>query len=107
MQTVPCWERLQRGAAAGRKNVVFLTLGTGVGGGFLIDGKLFNGGLLGGTEFGHTVVQVGGVRCTCGREGCLAVLCLCYRSDPHGKRTDGEASATLCSGNSVMVIRAR
>ena len=59
------------GAAAGRKNVVFLTLGTGVGGGFLIDGKLFNGGLLGGTEFGHTVVQVGGVRCTCGREGCL------------------------------------
>lgn len=42
-----------------------------MGGGFLIDGKLFNGGLLGGTEFGHTVVQVGGVRCTCGREGCL------------------------------------
>ena len=59
------------GAAGGRKNVVFLTLGTGVGGGFLIDGKLFNGGLLGGTEFGHSTLVSGGELCTCGRRGCL------------------------------------
>lgn len=59
------------GAAGGKKNVVFLTLGTGVGGGFLIDGKLFNGGMLGGTEFGHSAIVVDGVRCTCGRKGCL------------------------------------
>lgn len=59
------------GAAGGRKNVVFLTLGTGVGTGFYINGRLFNGGVLGGTEFGHTAVEVDGVRCTCGRKGCL------------------------------------
>lgn len=59
------------GAADGRKNVVFLTLGTGVGSGIFIDGKLFNGGMLGGTEFGHSILVSGGELCTCGRRGCM------------------------------------
>ena len=59
------------GAAAGKKNVVFLTLGTGVGGGIYLDGKLFTGGSLGGTEIGHTTLISGGELCTCGRRGCL------------------------------------
>lgn len=59
------------GAAKGCKDAVMITLGTGVGGGVIIDGKVFEGGFAGGTELGHTVIQVNGEPCTCGRRGCL------------------------------------
>ena len=59
------------GAAKGYGNVVMLTLGTGVGGGVVLDGRLFDGRLAGGTELGHMVVCEGGEMCTCGRKGCL------------------------------------
>ena len=48
-----------------------LTLGTGVGGGIIIDGKLFEGNEGKGGELGHTVIVVDGEQCTCGRKGCL------------------------------------
>ena len=53
------------------KNMVMVTLGTGVGGGIIIGGKLYTGcnGIAG--ELGHMVVRQGGERCGCGREGCL------------------------------------
>ena len=59
------------GAAKGAKNMVMVTLGTGVGGGIIIGGKLYTGcnGIAG--EVGHMVVRQGGERCGCGREGCL------------------------------------
>ncbi|MCI9124914.1 MAG: ROK family protein [Eubacterium sp.] len=60
-----------KGAAAGCKNAVFLTLGTGVGGGIVIDGKLFEGGHAGGVEPGHIRIGSEGRRCTCGRMDCL------------------------------------
>ncbi|MBO5908074.1 MAG: ROK family protein [Clostridia bacterium] len=53
------------------KNTVLLTLGTGVGGGVVIDGKLFEGNRSAGAELGHIVVVKDGVRCNCGRHGCL------------------------------------
>ena len=52
-------------------NTVLLTLGTGVGGGVVIDGKLFEGNGSAGAELGHTVVAYGGEACGCGRVGCL------------------------------------
>lgn len=52
------------------KNAVVITLGTGVGGGIVIDGKLFEGGI-GGAEIGHTLIEKDGILCTCGRKGCL------------------------------------
>ena len=60
-----------RGAARGRKDVVLLTLGTGVGGGLIIDGKLVHGrsGMAG--ELGHITVDANGMRCDCGAYGCL------------------------------------
>lgn len=61
------------GAAKGKKNAVLLTLGTGVGGGVVIDRKIFAGPLRGGCELGHMVIARGGSRCTCGRRGCLEV----------------------------------
>jgi glucokinase len=55
----------------GVKNIVLITLGTGVGGGVIIDGKIYEGGSPGGVELGHTVIVVDGEKCTCGRKGCL------------------------------------
>ena len=58
------------GAAAGARNVVMLTLGTGIGSGILVDGKIYRGagGLAG--EIGHTLLYMDGARCSCGRKGC-------------------------------------
>ncbi|MBR6983219.1 MAG: ROK family glucokinase [Ruminococcus sp.] len=59
------------GAAKGAKNAVCITLGTGVGGGIIIDGKIYSGSNFAGAEIGHTVVQVDGAQCSCGRKGCF------------------------------------
>ncbi|MBR0026661.1 MAG: ROK family glucokinase [Clostridia bacterium] len=59
------------GAAKGHDNVVMITLGTGVGGGVIIGGKLFCGGDGMGAELGHTVLVADGYPCTCGARGCL------------------------------------
>ena len=58
------------GAAKGVNSCVCITLGTGVGGGVIIDGKVFAGSNFAGTELGHTVINVGGEPCSCGRKGC-------------------------------------
>lgn len=60
------------GAAKGFSRVVCLTLGTGLGGGIIWDGKLLSGGPHGGAaEVGHMILYPNGVRCTCGRLGCF------------------------------------
>ena len=59
------------GAGKSYQTIIMLTLGTGVGGGIIIDGKLFEGNEGKGGELGHTVVVVDGEPCTCGRRGCL------------------------------------
>ncbi len=58
------------GSGRGVKNCIAVTLGTGVGGGIIIDGKLFSGSNYAGGELGHTVINVDGEACTCGRKGC-------------------------------------
>ncbi len=62
------------GAAKGAKNAVCITLGTGVGGGIIIDGKIYCGSNFGGAEIGHTVISVDGPQCSCGRKGCFEVF---------------------------------
>ncbi len=59
------------GAAKAYESVVMLTLGTGVGGGIVVDGKLVEGNKSAGAELGHAVIVAGGEACTCGRKGCL------------------------------------
>ena len=54
----------------GAKSFVFITLGTGVGGGVVLDGKIFRGFNGVGAELGHTVMVAGGEDCSCGRKGC-------------------------------------
>lgn len=62
------------GAAKGTKNAVAVTLGTGVGGGIIIDGKIYSGFNYAGAEIGHTVIEVDGPQCSCGRRGCFEVF---------------------------------
>lgn len=50
---------------------VFLTLGTGIGGAVIIDGKLLDTGSLPGCEFGHMIIQKNGTKCSCGNNGCF------------------------------------
>lgn len=61
------------GSAKGAKNAVIITLGTGVGAGIIIDGKIYSGSNFAGGEIGHTVIVVDGNECTCGRKGCFEV----------------------------------
>lgn len=59
------------GAGKNYQDSVLVTLGTGVGGGIVIDGKLFAGRHSQGAEIGHMVISKGGDLCTCGRRGCF------------------------------------
>lgn len=58
------------GAAKNEKNSIMITLGTGVGGGIVLDGKLYSGFNYSAAEMGHMVIISGGEQCTCGRKGC-------------------------------------
>lgn len=78
-------------AGAGReaRNMALLTLGTGVGGGAIVDGKLLHGSHGMGAELGHMIVQPGGRPCGCGQVGCL---------EQYG-------SATFIARNAMRLIR--
>ncbi len=64
------WGEACAGAAKGTKNSIMITLGTGVGGGIVLDGKLYSGFNGAAGELGHIVIEHDGVPCTCGRRGC-------------------------------------
>ncbi|MFH1287282.1 MAG: ROK family protein, partial [bacterium] len=59
------------GAGKGSKSMVCITLGTGVGGGIVIDGKIFRGVTGGAGEIGHITIEPKGRKCPCGNTGCL------------------------------------
>ena len=58
------------GAGKGTNDFIAITLGTGVGGGVIIGGKIFAGSNYAGAELGHAVICIDGEMCTCGRQGC-------------------------------------
>lgn len=64
----------RHGAGAGSRHVVFITVSTGIGGGLVLDGKLYRGvrGLAG--EVGHMLLEPDGPACGCGKKGCLEAL---------------------------------
>ncbi len=86
------------GAARGMKNFVVLTLGTGLGSGVFIDGRILQGenGMAG--ELGHNIVEPNGRECTCGRKGCLET----YVSASGLKRT---VFHLLCNSNEQSELR--
>ena len=65
------WAEFKFGNAHGLNPVIFFIIGTGMGGGLVIDGKLFRGANGIGAEFGHMIVQPNGVQCGCGAYGCI------------------------------------
>lgn len=61
------------GAGAGTENMVMVTLGTGIGGGIIINKKIYSGFTYAGGEVGHMVIERNGKKCNCGRNGCWEV----------------------------------
>lgn len=59
------------GAGKAFRDSILVTLGTGIGGGIILDGKLFEGYMSAGAEIGHMVIRENGELCTCGRHGCF------------------------------------
>lgn len=86
------------GAAVGHDNVVLITLGTGVGGGIVADGRLLEG--VGGTgaEVGHTVLVLDGEDCTCGRKGCWEAYASATALIRQGKRAAAAQPESLLAG---------
>ena len=66
---------LYKGAFTGCRTAVLFTLGTGLGGGIILNGKMFNGGMNHGVELGHAYLVDEGEACTCGNRGCVESYC--------------------------------
>ena len=82
---------MEFGSARGMKNFIEITLGTGLGSGIVVDGKMLYGNSGAAGEFGHTTVIKDGRKCGCGKKGCLET----YVSAPGIKRTVFELLANL------------
>ncbi len=91
------------GAGKNTRDFVAVTLGTGVGGGIIIGGKLFSGSNYAGGELGHTVIQMEGEPCTCGRNGCwesyASATALIKQTKKAMKAELGSAMWKLCDGD--------
>lgn len=68
------WGEFRFGAGAAVNHLVFLTLGTGIGGGVVINGEVLRGAQGAGGEMGHVTIQPTGPKCGCGNRGCLEAL---------------------------------
>jgi glucokinase len=76
-----------RGAARGTRQAIGITIGTGIGGGIILDGQLYHGASDCAGEIGHTTIEMNGRRCACGNYGCLEA----YASGPAIARRAVEA----------------
>jgi len=98
------------GAGKGRRDLVGLFIGTGVGGGVLLDGKLLLGAHGAAAELGHIVIDLGGERCGCGNRGCIEALASrrAVERDIRQAVKYGEKSVvTKLAGKDLKVIRSR
>ncbi|MGN0331766.1 MAG: type I phosphomannose isomerase catalytic subunit [Lachnospiraceae bacterium] len=79
-------------AGAGKEcqDVIMITLGTGVGGGIVLDGNIYEGKGIGGSELGHMVIVEDGEQCTCGRRGCLEAYASATALIRDAKRATGK-----------------
>lgn len=98
---------MKAGAARGCRSFVLITLGTGVGFGIVIDGKVFDGAQAGGAELGHTSLISGGELCSCGRRGCLeayaSATALIRDTRRAAERSRASAIWEFCGGDLLNV----
>ncbi len=91
------------GAGKGTNNFVAVTLGTGVGGGIIIDKKIYSGSNFAGGELGHTVIMAGGEPCSCGRNGCFeayaSATALIRQTKRAMEKNKDSVMWQLCSGD--------
>ncbi|UCD08782.1 MAG: ROK family protein [Dehalococcoidales bacterium] len=85
------------GAGKGLKNIALITIGTGIGGGLVLDGRLFLGSSGSAFEIGHMVVKDDGPECGCGKNGCLETLV-------SGTAIGREARKRVAEGEKSMLI---
>ncbi len=88
------------GAFKGCSSGLLITIGTGIGGGLVLNGKLFSGGMKHGFEFGHAVLVFSGESCTCGQSGCIEAYCSAAALVREGKK------AASAHPDSAMLKRA-
>lgn len=101
---------LYAGAGKGCKNLIAITLGTGVGSGIVIDGKVFRGANSAGGEIGHTVINVNGAECTCGRKGCwesYASATALIAQTKQVMKENPESKMWNCAGNDIESVNGR
>ena len=101
---------LYAGAGKGCKNLIAITLGTGVGSGIVIDGKVFRGANSAGGEIGHTVINVNGAECTCGRKGCwesYASATALIAQTKQAMKENPESKMWNCAGNDNESVNGR
>lgn len=89
------------GAGRGRRSMVYMTMGTGIGGGLILDGRLYRGANGNAGEVGHMrVVHQGGPLCGCGKRGCLEAFCsgpaIARRAKEALRRSSQDSLATAC-----------
>jgi glucokinase len=87
----------QLGAGKGTQNLIFLTISTGIGGGIVINGRLFTGHDGSAGEIGHMTVDINGPQCNCGNHGCLEVMA-------SGTAVARDACARLTRGDKSQLI---
>ena len=88
------------GALRGCKTGVLITLGTGLGGGTILNGRLFTGGMRHGSELGHIYLVEGGDACTCGNRGCAEAYCSASALGRAGARAMQAHPESLLAKNS-------
>jgi len=98
-----------KGCTKGAKNSVFITLGTGVGGGIIINGKVTSGEHNKGSEIGHMIVGENFYDCNCGNNGCLETFASATALMKDFKRrvTEGEETALCADAESAKAITAK
>ena len=95
------------GKGQGHKNVIVITLGTGVGSAIIIDGKLYEGNESKGAEIGHTILVKNGRKCTCGRRGCaeayLSATKFLREARHYAMHSDGLLSKEIVNGDIHLI----
>ena len=85
------------GAGVGYRNVFYATLGTGIGAGIVLDGKIYHGRTGAAAEGGHVTIDYNGPRCACGKRGCIEALA-------SGPRIAARAREKLAAGAESLIL---